>query len=78
VQPYEIFPLVDRLGVGDAFAAGLIYALNDDQLATDPQRVLEFALAHGCLCHGIEGDFSRFSCIEVEALLAGNAGGVMR
>jgi 2-dehydro-3-deoxygluconokinase len=78
IQPYVIFPMVDRLGVGDAFAAGLIFALTDDRMVADPQRALEFAVAHGCLCHSLVGDFSRFSRSEVEALLGENSGGILR
>lgn len=69
---YDIAHIVDRVGSGDAFAAGLIYgllALGDDQ------RALEFATAAGCLKHSVPGDFNRTSVAEVEALLKGDGSG---
>jgi 2-dehydro-3-deoxygluconokinase len=69
---YDIARIVDRVGSGDAFAAGLIYgllALGDDQ------RALEFATAAGCLKHSVPGDFNRTSVAEVEALLKGDGSG---
>ena len=72
---YDITHVVDRVGSGDAFAAGLIYGLitwNDDA------KALEFAAAAGCLKHSIPGDFSRVSVGEVEGLLRGDAGGRIR
>ncbi len=69
---YEITDIVDRVGAGDSFAAGLIYGL----LATgDDQRALEFATAASCLKHSILGDFNRVGVAEVEALVAGEASG---
>ena len=62
----------DRVGGGDAFAAGLIYGLNsgmEDRLA------LEFAAAASCLKHSISGDFNRVSVPEVERLMKGDASG---
>ncbi len=73
-QPLEIASIVDRLGAGDAFAAGLIYALTTPELE-DPQRALSFAVAAGCLAHSIEGDFVQFSRAEVHALMAGDGVG---
>ena len=69
---YEITNIVDRVGTGDAFAAGLIYGLQ--QLPT-PQDALEFAVAASCLKHSISGDFHRCSLDEVEALLKGDGSG---
>lgn len=73
-QPYAITDIVDRLGGGDAFAAGLIYALNSPDLA-EPQSALGFAVAASCLAHSIPGDFNFTTRDEVEALMAGNASG---
>ncbi len=71
-RTYDIPDIVDRVGSGDAFAAGFIYgalAYGDDGHA------LEFATAAGCLKHSIPGDFNRVSAAEVEALVAGHGSG---
>jgi 2-dehydro-3-deoxygluconokinase len=60
--------IVDRVGSGDAFAAGLIYAL---RAGRDHRDALEFAVAAACLKHTIPGDFNLVSVAEVEALAAG-------
>jgi 2-dehydro-3-deoxygluconokinase len=73
-QPYAITDIVDRLGGGDAFAAGLIYALNSPDLA-EPQSALGFAVAASCLAHSIPGDFNFTTRDEIEALMAGNSSG---
>jgi 2-dehydro-3-deoxygluconokinase len=69
---YEITDIVDRVGGGDSFAAGLIYALNRYD---DRQQALEFAVAASCLKHSISGDINRVSVAEVEKLLGGDASG---
>ncbi len=69
---YEITDMIDRVGGGDSFAAGLIYALNTYE---DRQEVLEFAVAASCLKHSIPGDFNRVSVAEVEKLVAGDGSG---
>jgi 2-dehydro-3-deoxygluconokinase len=69
---YEITDIVDRVGAGDSFAAGVIYGL---RAYGDDQRALEFATAASCLKHSILGDINRVSVAEVEALMAGNASG---
>lgn len=71
---YPITDIVDRLGAGDAFTAGLIYALMTPELAT-PQTALRFATAAGCLAHSIEGDFNYSTREEIEALMNGAASG---
>lgn len=73
-SPYEVRDIVDRVGAGDAFAAGLIYALNDPDLA-EPSRAVSFAAAAGCLAHSIPGDFNFCSRQEVLALAGGEASG---
>jgi 2-dehydro-3-deoxygluconokinase len=70
---YDISPIVDRVGGGDAFAAGLIYGLRGGH--GDPQHALEFAVAASCLAHSIPGDTNLVSAVEVERLAAGNAAG---
>lgn len=70
---YNIIPIVDRVGGGDAFMGGLIYGLR--KYKNDPQRALNFAAAAACLKHSIMGDFNAVSLSEVEALIAGDASG---
>jgi 2-dehydro-3-deoxygluconokinase len=69
---YEISDIVDRVGGGDSFAAGLIYGLNR---ADGDRAALAFATAASCLKHTISGDFNRVSVAEVEKLVAGDATG---
>ena len=69
---YDITDIVDRVGGGDSFAAGVIYGL---RAYDDDQRALEFAAAASCLKHSILGDINRVSVAEVEALMAGDASG---
>ena len=70
-KKYEIHNIVDRVG-GDAFAAGLIYGL--DNLHSDGEA-LEFAVAASCLKHSIAGDLPLISVKEVESLVKGAASG---
>ena len=65
--------IVDRVGGGDAFAAGLIFGLLE--FSGDEAKALEFAAAASCLKHSIEGDFNLARRSEVEALLGGDASG---
>jgi 2-dehydro-3-deoxygluconokinase len=69
---YDITHIVDRVGSGDCFAAGLIYGL---QKLPRAREALEFAVAASCLKHSIPGDFSRSTVEEVEALLKGGGSG---
>ena len=71
-RSYRIAPIVDRVGAGDAFAAGLIYALLDGRT---PEEALEFAVAASCLKHSIRGDVNRVSVAEVDALAGGSGSG---
>ena len=64
--------IVDRVGGGDSFGAGLIYSLLQEK---KPQDAINFAVAASCLKHTIEHDFNLVSVAEVEALAAGNASG---
>lgn len=64
--------IVDRVGGGDSFGGGLIYALLNNK---KPQDAINFAVAASCLKHTIEHDFNLVSVGEVEALAAGNASG---
>lgn len=71
-RSYDITHIVDRVGAGDSFAAGLIYGL---QKLAGNREALEFAVAASCLKHSIPGDLMRLSVNEVEALLRGDASG---
>lgn len=64
--------IVDRVGGGDSFGAGLIYSLSNGEA---PQDAIEFAVAASCLKHSIEGDYNMVSKEEVMALAGGNASG---
>lgn len=64
--------IVDRVGGGDSFGGGLIYALLSGK---EPQAAIEFAVAASALKHSIEGDFNRISVTEVEKLADGDGSG---
>jgi 2-dehydro-3-deoxygluconokinase len=73
---YEITHIVDRVGGGDAFAAGLIYGLLE---LPSRQEALDFAVAASCLKHSTLGDFSLATVAEVNSLLKdGGSGRVQR
>ena len=69
---YDIADIVDRVGAGDAFAAGLIHGL---RAYGDDARALEFATAASCLKHSVLGDINRVTVVEVETLMGGDASG---
>ncbi|MEY4484465.1 MAG: hypothetical protein RL693_1917 [Verrucomicrobiota bacterium] len=73
-EPFQITHIVDRLGAGDAFAAGLIFSLMTPELSA-PATALSFAVAAGCLAHSIEGDYNYSTREEIEALMSGDAPG---
>ena len=64
--------IVDRVGGGDSFGAGLIYSMLEGKSA---QETIEFAVAASCLKHSVEGDYNMMSVSEVESLAGGNASG---
>ncbi len=70
---YDLEAIVDRVGGGDAFMAGLIYGLRTYPEAM--QRVLDFALAAGVLKHSISGDANLVTVDEVMGLVNGRASG---
>jgi 2-dehydro-3-deoxygluconokinase len=70
-QHYDI-RVVDRIGGGDSFAAGLIYGLISARSADD---ALRFAVAASALKHSIPGDFNRVTVEEVDRLARGDASG---
>ena len=64
--------IVDRVGGGDSFGAGLIYGLYNK---LGEQQSIEFAIAASCLKHTIEGDFNITSVDEVMKLVGGDGSG---
>jgi len=74
-REYEIH-IVDRIGAGDAFAAGMIHSLINGRAGAE---AVEFAAAACCLKQSIPGDFALVSAAEVEELAAtGNSGRIRR
>ena len=69
---YEITDIIDRVGGGDSFAAGIIYALSHFE---DEQYCINFAVASSCLKHSISGDFNLARLSEVKALCEGDGSG---
>jgi len=65
----ELTPIIDRIGGGDAFAAGVLHGLIEGWSLEDTVR---FALAAGCLKHSVPGDFNPLSIADVQACV-GNA-----
>ena len=64
--------IVDRVGGGDSFGGGLIYACLQNKSSQD---VIEFAVAASCLKHTILGDYNLVSVAEVESLIKGGGSG---
>ena len=64
--------IVDRVGGGDSFGAGLIYALSSGR---KEEEAIEFAVAASALKHTVEGDFNVASLKEIEKLMGGDASG---
>lgn len=64
--------IVDRVGGGDSFGGGLIYALKNRMTTQD---AIEFAVAASALKHSVEGDFNRVTVAEVQKLAGGDASG---
>lgn len=71
---YPITDIVDRIGAGDSFAAGLLHALNS-AAHSQPDSAIRFAVAASCLKHSVHGDFNYVTEAEVVALMSGNASG---
>ena len=69
---YQITHIVDRVGGGDSFMAGLIYGILPYK---NDEKALKFAVAASCLKHTIKGDFNLVTVDEVEKLMAGDASG---
>jgi 2-dehydro-3-deoxygluconokinase len=73
-RTYELTHIVDRVGSGDAFAAGLIYGL----LHLKPKEAIEFAMAAGVLKHSVPGDILYCSLQEIQELVAGEGNGKIK
>jgi 2-dehydro-3-deoxygluconokinase len=72
-KKYDIDDIVDRVGGGDSFSAGLIFGLLE--FPDDESRALEFAAAASCLKHSIDGDFNLSTLSEIETLAGGDGSG---
>ena len=67
--------IVDRIGGGDAYAAGILHSLVSD---APLQRAVDFATAAAAIKHSVEGDYNRTSLDEIEDLLSQNSLDVRR
>ncbi|WP_276365727.1 sugar kinase [Chryseolinea sp. H1M3-3] len=75
-REYDLTHIVDRVGAGDAFMAGLIYGMINKK---DDQSTIEFATAAGAFKHSVEGDVNVASAEEIETLVKGeNIGKLLR
>lgn len=72
-RSYDIDDIVDRVGGGDSFSAGIIYGLLN--YPNDEAKALEFAVAASALKHSINGDFNLTTKAEVETLMKGDGSG---
>lgn len=71
----EILPVVDRLGTGDAFMAGILYGLNKQM---DYQEVLDFAVATSAYKHTMSGDINVASLEEIQAIMKGDLSALIK
>ncbi|MGL2993406.1 PfkB family carbohydrate kinase [Flavobacterium sp. TSSA_36] len=71
-KSYSISPIVDRIGAGDAYMAGLLHGIN--KWSDSPQKAVDFAIAASALKHTIVGDFNWATEAEVLAVLHGASG----
>jgi len=69
---HKLFPIVDRIGGGDAFCAGLIYG---QLVYKDDEKSIECAVAASALKHSIEGDFNQATLDEIETVMKGDSSG---
>ena len=71
----DVSPIVDRIGTGDAFAAGVLHG---GLTGLSEQEALDFGVAAACLKHSLPGDFNLVGADDVRALLGENALDVKR
>lgn len=64
--------IVDRVGSGDSFAAGLIYSFAQNM---NHNKAIDFAVGASCLKHSIEGDYNRVGVLDIENLISGDSSG---
>ncbi len=72
---FDVSPVVDRIGSGDAFMAGLIYGLAQQEKGF--QETLNFAVSACCLKHSIQGDYNLATIEEIENLASGNSSAIV-
>lgn len=72
---YPRFDILDRIGAGDSFVAGVIYGL---MVANDPQKAVDYGAAHGALAMTTPGDTSMATLAEVQKLAEGGDAKVQR
>lgn len=72
----KVSSIVDRVGTGDAFTAGIIYGLRS--YPSQPQKVVDFAVKLSALKHTVRGDSSQFRAVDVESFFAGPCGKIQR
>ena len=70
-KTYDI-QVVDRVGGGDSFTAGLIYALSN---GLENEYAINFAVAASCLKHTMEGDYNRSTVLDIEKLISSGGNG---
>ncbi|MEO5583612.1 MAG: PfkB family carbohydrate kinase, partial [Saprospiraceae bacterium] len=75
-KKYDMPDIVDRIGTGDAYMAGLIYKLHQEK--TDLKEVVEFAIATGVYKHYVPGDLNIFTIDDIETLMKGGTGGKVK
>jgi 2-dehydro-3-deoxygluconokinase len=74
-RPYPLYGIVDRIGAGDAFAAGVLHGLIGN---FDPQKTIDFATAAAVLKHSIPGDFNLAGAADVDLVLSEQQSDVRR
>ena len=67
-RPFELDPVIERIGGGDAFAAGVLHGLCG---AAEPQSLIDFATAAAALKHTLPGDFSTLGVADIRHLMQG-------
>lgn len=72
---YKLEPIVDRVGGGDAFSAGVLHGILTEK---NPQELIEFATAAAALKHTVCGDSNQFTATEVESYLENKSGVISR
>jgi 2-dehydro-3-deoxygluconokinase len=74
-RTWPLTSIIDRIGAGDAYAAGILHGLIEDM---GPQRTLDFATAAACLKHSVPGDFNLIGVEDVQLALSESGSDVRR